>query len=158
MAVYPCLYGLIRTDIDSMNPGKAIAQGMHAANAFDHAIEDLRAENPAMEWTPAQQARKAAILDDVEAWRKYTRQGFGTTITLGSIREGADSKRLDIETIRAAVEFVRAAGFPAEVVHDDTYPLVDGSVVHLIPLDTTAYVFGTNEELRPLLARFNLHA
>jgi len=157
MAVYPCLYGLIRTDIASMNPGKAIAQGMHAANAFDHAIEDLRGADFEMAWTPAQLARKAAILDDVEAWRGCTRQGFGTTITLGSVREGGTPKALDIDTIRAAVEFARAAGFPAEVVHDDTYPLVDGSVVHLIPLDTTAYIFGTNEELRPLLARFNLH-
>ena len=30
----PVLYILMRTDMDSMNPGKAMAQASHASNAF----------------------------------------------------------------------------------------------------------------------------
>lgn len=62
------LYILTRTDLPSMNPGKAGAQIGHACNAFVF-------ENPA-DMHPA-----------VMEWQNQTEQGFGTTITLGCTLE-----------------------------------------------------------------------
>ena len=58
----PVLYILMRTDLDSMNPGKAMAQASHASNAFisywGHDAE-------------------------TKAWQSETNQGFGTVLVLG---------------------------------------------------------------------------
>jgi len=54
------LYILMRTDMDSMNPGKAMAQAAHAANAF---------------WFNGR-------ISAVRQWAAQTQQGFGTTIVL----------------------------------------------------------------------------
>lgn len=54
------LYILMRTDLPSMNPGKAMAQGAHAANLFSH------------RWSKSPRYK---------AWAKEG-NGFGTTITL----------------------------------------------------------------------------
>jgi hypothetical protein len=159
----PRLYALVRADLASMNAGKAIAQGMHAANALEDAIRRLAGKSerddvePPFPATPAQIARKETILAEFGAWKRQTRQGFGTTITLGVVIQDGKTAPLGIDVIRSTIEAARNAGFPAEVIHDPTYPLVDGSVLHLIPLDTCAYAFGTEEALRPLLARFGLH-
>jgi hypothetical protein len=49
----------------------------------------------------------------------------------------------------------------ADVVHDPTYPILDGEVVHHIPLDTCAYVFVPNKEndkfASTILKKFSLH-
>jgi len=54
------LYILMRNDIASMNPGKAMAQACHAANQFVHEYGDN---------------------EDVKHWQKEGK-GFGTTIVL----------------------------------------------------------------------------
>lgn len=57
----PVLYILMRTDMDSMNPGKAVAQGSHATAQFINTVGDN------------------------ELFRAWQQEGnwFGTTITLG---------------------------------------------------------------------------
>jgi peptidyl-tRNA hydrolase len=60
--VTPYLYILMRTDLGSMNPGKAMAQGCHAANQMVY-------KNPEFEL--------------VKAWENECEgNGFGTTIVL----------------------------------------------------------------------------
>lgn len=56
-----CLYILMRNDLPSMNPGKAMAQSAHASNAF---IKLYNKQN------------------DVKDWENQTDDGFGTTIVL----------------------------------------------------------------------------
>ena len=55
------LYILMRTDMDSMNPGKAMAQASHASNAF---VFRFGKENL------------------VKQWQGETQQGFGTVLVL----------------------------------------------------------------------------
>lgn len=112
----PYLYILMRTDLDSMNPGKMAAQACHAANAFVHGIMQ---ENE-------------YIRELYKVWRDSTTQGFGVTITLdgssmGNINDFYDS--LDNDEVSAGI------------VHDPTYPITDGDVTHLVHLDTCMYVF-----------------
>ena len=38
---FPVLYILMRKDLKSMNPGKAMAQASHAANAFVHSNPEM---------------------------------------------------------------------------------------------------------------------
>ena len=65
----PVLYILMRTDLDSMNRGKAMAQASHASNAFvNHEILD----------------GTFGIASNMrEDWKHQTEQGFGTVLVLG---------------------------------------------------------------------------
>lgn len=144
----PVLYILVRNDIDSMNPGKAIAQGSHASNAFVHHYHAF-----------SQSANTQRISNDIGAaslkafyeWELSTGQGFGTVLTL-------EGKMSDINTTIATFNEL---GYIAGIVHDPTYPIVDGSVVHHIPLDTCAYVFIPAKETdfiaAGLLSRYSLY-
>ena len=106
---------LMRTDLASMNPGKAVAQGTHAASDFEMKMRDLD-DGP--------------ITAALDKWRASTGT-FGTTITLG----------VNEREMREIVANLQTAGYYANIIHDPTYPLVDGEVCHLIPLDTCGWAF-----------------
>ncbi len=126
------LYILMRTDLASLNSGKGMAQATHAANQMVYEIQC--GKNPL-----AQQY--------LNEWQAQTNAGFGTCIVLGA-------KIAEIEeTIGYAVNDGKIGG----IVHDPTYPLRDGEVVHLIPLDTCGYLFGRKDELAPYLYDLSLH-
>lgn len=149
----PVLFLLIRTDLDSMNPGKACAQAAHAANAVEKHYEAWTQEASAKPtWfcsakpTPKTEEINRAWFQ----WKYQTTQGFGTTIVLGG----------SMSQIKVDIDHLTSAGFLAGVVHDPTYPLLDGKVTHLIPLDTCAYVFAPNKDdpaLRAILDNYELH-
>lgn len=119
------MYILMRTDLASMNPGKAVAQGAHAAN---QCVED--GPHP----------------DLLKEWQAQSGKGFGTTITLG----------VDEREMRRRVSIAKAMHLHAEIVHDPSYPLLDGKCLHLIPLDTCAYVFGRKSDVEIALRDLDL--
>jgi peptidyl-tRNA hydrolase len=129
----PYLYILMRTDLASMNPGKAVAQGAHAANQFQTRAKAKDASTDTKR------------LFDVWA---SSADGFGTTITLG----------VNERQMRSAVDYAQRCGFMSGVIHDPTYPLVDGACLHLIPLDTCGWVFGEKAELQWLFTDLSLMA
>ena len=116
----PVLYILMRNDLASMNMGKAIAQGSHAANAFVGQIREM------MTASPDESLNKAFY-----EWENSTSQFCGTVLVLEA----------PMEKIYSVVEKMSEKNYIASVFHDPTYPLVDGQVVHHIPLDTCGYVF-----------------
>lgn len=128
------LYILMRTDLDSLNPGKAMAQANHAFGALKHLIRA----------TPLRQK-------DYIEWQEQSPQGFGTTIVLGGDVGGIQEALSDIFMRRVSATVV--AGW----VHDSTYPIRDGAVTHLVPLNTCAFVFGTKAECANVCGRFQLH-
>lgn len=134
----PYLYILMRSDLDSLNPGKMVAQGAHAANQFTHTmdaiIKDMDDNSPVSSFFLYQ------------AWKTSTPHGFGVTICLD-----VDGYQLPL-----VVNAARRAHFVAGVTHDPSYPLLDGKVLHSIPLDTCGYVFGDKSDLRILLGQFDL--
>ena len=132
----PVLYILMRTDMDSMNPGKAMAQASHASNAF------------------VSNAEPGYNIDEelFNAWQGSTPQGFGTVLVLG----------VNEAQMRTAVEVAESFGvdkFPCDIIHDPTYPLQDGDTTHFIPLDTCGYIFGDKEDplLEAIIGKFELH-
>jgi len=154
MADYLALYVFVRTDLQSMTPGKAQAHSGHAANHFvyNHYINSKDVE------------RKS----DIESWMKQA-NGFGTQINLkGTWQE-----------VMQSVDEAHTDGFITGIVIDPTYPyIVNSEIRHLIapathmlqPVEmsdgnymcfrreaTAAYVFGYKEALQPYLSRFPLH-
>ena len=132
----PVLYILMRTDMDSMNPGKAMAQASHASNAF------------------VSNAEPGYNVDEelFNAWQESTPQGFGTVLVLG----------VNEAQMRTAVQIAESFGvdkFPCDIIHDPTYPLQDGDTTHFIPVDTCGYIFGDKEDplLEAIIGKFELH-
>lgn len=144
----PVLYILMRNDLVSMNCGKAIAQGSHASNAFVKHVDQF-----AQEINAYSQITDNAnnIFNSFRVWEHSTKQSFGTVLVL-------EAAMKDIEP---RIEMFKKLGYIANIVNDPTYPIVDGSVVHHIPLDTCAYVFvpdkDTDITAKLLLCSFPLH-
>lgn len=128
-AACPTLYILMRSDMESLNAGKAMAQAAHAANQF---VATAFAEGI-----------------DISDWATAGNGSFGTTLTL------AVSEREMRECTVGATE----EGYLAGLIHDPTYPIRDGKVTHYIPLDTCAFVFTPcRHTMRvPALAGLPLH-
>lgn len=127
------LYILMRNDLDSMNPGKAMAQANHAYGALKQRVRSHLPMQPAY-----------------LAWMDQTPQEFGTTIVLT-----AHPRQVNDVLARADRFFKKEviAGW----VHDPTYPIKDGRRTHLIPLDTCGFVFCTKEHGEDLLSHLELH-
>lgn len=148
----PYLYILMRSDLDSLNPGKMVAQGAHAANQFGYEMNRLveegyvDADNRDTEPKLTDEQRRSVAL--FRQWETSTRQGFGVTICLD----------VTGEQLPLVVEAAQAMGIPAGVTHDPSYPLKDGEVYHSIPLDTCGFVFGDKPKLTALLGQFDLLA
>lgn len=142
------LYIIMRNDLDSMNCGKAIAQGSHASNAFIDKFHSTMQEY-SVDSSAKEKAEK--LNKDVREWETSTTQGFGTVLVLEA----------PMTEIYDSIENVRDHGYLADIVHDPTYPIKDGSVVHHLPLDTCAYVFvpdfETDIKARNILSTFKLH-
>ena len=123
----PILYILMRTDMTSLNAGKAMAQASHATNAFIQEVERVD---------------DVEIKELVEIWSTQTWQGFGTVLVLGcnetEMNEAVDYSRRDSERMRSFLE---------GVVHDPTYPVRDGEMTHYVPVDTCAFIFGDKDEI-----------
>lgn len=127
------LYILMRNDLDSLNPGKAMAQANHAYGALKQRVRSH---------LPMQTA--------YIAWMDQTRQEFGTTITLAA-------GFAQIDDVLGRAERFFSKSIIAGWVHDPTYPVKDGRVIHLIPLNTCGFVFCTKAEGEDLLGHLELH-
>ena len=150
---FPVLYILMRNDLASMNAGKGMAQASHASNAFVFAELKKMLKRP---WSSVKDFYRVFINGDPEnasglfiRWVHSTTQGFGTVLVLG----------VDEVQMRTAVDVSRMLKFTADVIHDPTYPLVDGDFCHFIPLDTCGYVFGNKNDpvLGAMVGCFQLH-
>jgi peptidyl-tRNA hydrolase len=137
----------MRKDLPSMNAGKAMAQASHASNAF---------------------VKECPIIPHKTQWQESTRQGFGTVLVLA----------VTLQEIADVIAEVKRAQMPCGVVEDPSYPYrVSTEIASLIPIHTDtiprqtngdnttlwrrettcAYVFGTKENLAPILGHLPLH-
>lgn len=118
----PYLYIIMRSGLDSLNPGKACAQASHAANQM---VFDAR-----LSYEPA-------LGEQLAEWENASGFGFGPCVVLSA----------DYPTLTALVRNASAVGHHAAMVHDPSYPLRDGATTHHLPLDTCAYLFGPKGQL-----------
>jgi len=127
----PVCYLIMRTDMASLNPGKAMAQAHHAYGALNHAIHKYYSERSS----------------GYRQWIESTPQGFGTVVVLGG----------DMENIQRALEIASNEGLVWGWVNDPTYPINDGSVTHLISVVTCAFVFGSRQACGKAVSSLSLH-
>lgn len=125
-----CVYLLVRTDMESMNPGKGHAQSHHAGTQM--ALKDRQT------WSVKHQ-------DWLKEWASD--RGFGTVLTMG-----CNNRQMN-----AALAIAARLGFPRAIVNDPSYPLLDGLVTHEFPLDTCAYIFGPKIAIERAVAPLELH-
>lgn len=114
-----------------MNPGKAMAQAAHAANAAQTEITSR----------PFHPHRNA-----FQHWREQGYGAFGTTIVLG-VTEAE---------MHAAVDSAQSRHIHAKVIMDESYPFGDGTTA---PVNTCAFVFcpGACHPVRDTLNHLTLH-
>lgn len=149
------LYILIRNDLQSMSPGRCMAQAAHAANAVVH---------------------KFSTNINVRQWQKQTMQGFGTTIVLsasaekiGELFTKTDLKKWSVKDWVTDPEYViRVSHEVANLLHQNydakfctfefDYDLADEKTTAIVRAEMTcAYVLGTKEELAPFLGELPLY-
>ena len=124
------MYVLVRTDLASLNTGKLGAQTHHAASAAAKQFNVVSAR-----FTDEQELGRPYWLTNYQNWTEQTSQGFGTVITLAVPDE---------ESLCQAVDTAIKFGYMANTVLDDTYPVSDGKVTHLLPLITCGYVLSAD--------------
>lgn len=113
----------MRSDMISLNAGKAMAQAAHAANLAEYKLAKTK------HW---------------KEWKEQAKlQGFGTTIVLK-----VDGIKDLHDIINDAYPYV--GDYCIGVVKDETYPVRDGNVTHLLPVETCGYVFCAQEFLPAL--------
>lgn len=131
MSDYPVLAIFMRNDLDSLNPGKAVAQGSHAANQMETVARDNK-----------------QLAQTFKSWKNGT-QGFGTALVF-------EGKWYEI---KSAIDMVTASNnhlVISGMILDPTYPLRDGQVTHHIPLHTCAWIFGMKSEVSKYTGGFSL--
>lgn len=110
------LYFIVRTDMDSMTPGRVAAQVSHATSHAKQTIENATPHNPSREM--------------LKKWEAETSQAFGTAIVLDGNK---------IESIVETVEALQDLGIAAGLVLDPTYSIADGDVTHYVPAFTVGW-------------------
>lgn len=130
------LYILMRTDLASLNSGKMAAQACHAANQCVYQLSEFP---------------KSKCFQNLKNWQKSTPDGFGTTIVL----DGGDMSAIEriINEVQSDIDVFSG------ITHDPSYPILDGSFTHLIPLNICGFVLGNrnNETIKKYLSELKLH-
>ena len=125
------LYLIVRTDMDSMTPGRIAAQTAHGHGAMEVLLN----------------TEVDSLLASWNDWKAY--RGFGTTLVLQNI--DIDSNRVSLEEIELKLQVVNGYGktIISTYVLDETYPIKDGSTVHLVSVKTVLAVFVVDRENKP---------
>lgn len=168
MSNNPYLYILVRKDLDSLNPGKAVAHGAHAASQFVYK-------------TMCQISTGTLDTDHDIMFDKWVKSadGFGTKITL----------HVTLRELQTAVAVAKSMDFLANETIDPTYPYIlhreyaklinhaeqvspttigncatsltndpvdigKGNMLCLREETTAAYIFGDKSALKPIVGNF----
>lgn len=138
------LYVLMRNDLQSMVPGRCMAQANHAASALE---------------------KECGRHKNVQAWKKQTPQGFGTCIVLSATKKEIDSILNQISSglqswivdpdycVRVTHEvaaFMKGVKFVPESADENTIAFTRSE-------KTCAYILGTKEELEQYLGDLPLY-
>jgi hypothetical protein len=154
------LYILMRNDLQSMSPGRCMAQASHATSVLEHEFgEGSKCHRP-----------------DVREWKKQTKQGFGTCIVLAASKEKIEEifshKELKRWIVKGWVTdpdyVIRVSHEVAGLLHQGydarycdfrfDYTLADEKTTAITRAEKTcAFILGTKEELEPHLGELPLY-
>ncbi len=151
------LYILVRNDLQSMNPGKAMAQASHATSLC----------------TAKARASDSLTNSLWQEWESSTSQSFGTVLVLSVsdaqlAKFASEASNLDNSGVAMTWGIVTDPTYPYSTTVEianlisatyDTLPRFNkGAVTHLHRNEITCgFVFGNKEQLKDLLKDFPLH-
>lgn len=134
---YAVLYKFIRNDAESLNKGRANAQGGHASTDF--VISMLLAEPGVV---------KESSLQMFHDWRNQSSTGtFGTEIV----------KEIDGRRLVSLLDAARDYGLVHGRVVDEDYGVRDGDITHKVEFLTCGYIFGMRSKVDPLVRQYDLY-
>lgn len=107
---------VVRGDLDSLNPGKIAAQVHHAGTQF---IKRMTSPTTTGDFSQL-------IMKEFHDWWNAA-DGFGTTLVFQAI---AGNKTVAL--LRGLVTQAREVGLPAGEIIDPSYPIQDGSAMHIV--------------------------
>lgn len=140
-------YIFMRSDLDSMTPGKVAAQAAHAASQLVHMTHDSIADvEYVFDWMQGD--------DRIDSPSSET--GFGTTIVL----DGGNLMGVDITDLFDYV-YDNVEDAMSEHVIDPSYPVRDGAFTHLVKITTCSWIFAdpdTDPILAEKLSKFRLYS
>jgi len=141
---FPILYIILRNDLYSMTPGRALAQSSHIGHCLTHDMHDF-------------QTVADPVTNMFKKWKKSTTQGFGTAIVLAGGTENDI-----IECLKKVTQYGETQNPPeaaCNIVMDPDYGVRDGGTTHYVSLNVGAYVFcdKNNPILQDILSVFPLH-
>lgn len=127
------VYALVRDDVRSLveDSGKPAAQAMHAQSASMKRVYCNKQWGD--EW--------ANLYDQ---WLNQCEGDFGTVIVL----------KVPMEEIYGLTKAL--VSNPTGIIHDPSFPIIDGSVGTTMPLDTCGWIFGDANHLAPYIGHYEL--
>jgi hypothetical protein len=141
------LYILIRNDLPSLNPGKAMAQAIHAANSFLWKYQDR---------------------DDVKKWAGQ--EGYGVTITLSAIASQIKELMAIAYNSNFPMGKIIDQTYPIVIPADGSILVDESKLSAPMRLSddrksvtlyrkelTCAFIFGGKEELKPYLGELETY-
>ena len=105
----PVLYHVVRLDIPQLNPGKAVAQGMHGQSMVSETVNYIKRHNL---------SDSMHIADMYDKWI-LEGEGFGTTIVLEATKDDWVKFYSDMDAETDQQKFI------VETVIDKTYPMTN---------------------------------
>lgn len=155
------LYVWLRSDLASMNTGKACAQVAHAASQaaaliYRGKINSDQVRESYHDWEDA--AQSEARKDSKYPITAF--QGFGTTIVLdgGTLEQMLNTYNDHILT-QAKQYHEHASRFLHGMVVDPSYPVRDGKFTHYIETPTCLWLFGDKDDstVKAMTESYSLH-
>lgn len=131
-------YYIPRTDMDSMTPGRMIAQATHAAQNFSEYMKVILEKKSDYPDT-------TTLIKNYLIWKNETKYNYGTTIVLkpntayDQVEEFNNMQNFFYNEFKKLVCFT---------VIDPEYAIKDGSTTHILEdICTGIYFFGTREQM-----------
>lgn len=124
------LYIFLRSDLESMTPGKAAAQVAHSASQAAFMFYNHYNNEAYKSW-------ESQAVSDRGQYDEECYMGFGTTIVLD-----AGSGR-DLETLMIRIS---KTGVYSGMVVDPSYPVKDGRTTHFVDIPTCGWALVRDED------------
>lgn len=159
----PVLYILMRNDLPSMNPGKAMAQASHASDAFRNKVYEYFNTNS------LSNNIENSYFDLVKEWYSQTSQGFGTVLVLS----------VNYSELCDTISNANSNYFICDIINDPSYPIIVGNdvaelisnrndtlerkqidknnTIIFISNDTCGFIFGYKNDVYDYVKNFPLY-
>lgn len=143
----PALFIISRTDMASMNPGRAIAQGSHATSLFEARARELTGVGN-IDGVDGLTPQDQRIREQYKIWQNSA-NGFGVTYVYETDAAGLKSIDDELGCLNYEVLWGKVVD-PDYIVKDGDWSWIQRDV------ETCHYIFGDTDKIRTFLRKRNI--